>query len=158
VVKAISGVQTVRFKNELERNITIKLGYANAKIYKCPACERPSCYRAYGSSKVCVCGGGSRGRGGTQSWGVVWGVWSRGMQWDAGMQWVWAVQEGNLGGRREGAQHHHQATYGSSKVCVREGGRGAWAQPRQGRRVKMGEVQCDGSWGPPQQTKCRIQL
>lgn len=33
VVKAISGVQTVRFKNELERNITIKLGYANAKVY-----------------------------------------------------------------------------------------------------------------------------
>ncbi|CAM9593814.1 unnamed protein product, partial [Choristocarpus tenellus] len=32
VVKAISG--TVRFKNELERNITIKLGYANAKIFK----------------------------------------------------------------------------------------------------------------------------
>ena len=30
VVKAISGVQTVRFKNEMERNITIKLGYANA--------------------------------------------------------------------------------------------------------------------------------
>jgi translation initiation factor 2 subunit 3 len=26
VVKALSGVQTVRFKNELERNITIKLG------------------------------------------------------------------------------------------------------------------------------------
>ena len=34
VVKAISGVQTVRFKNELERNITIKLGYANAKIFR----------------------------------------------------------------------------------------------------------------------------
>ncbi|CAM9744880.1 unnamed protein product [Chrysoparadoxa australica] len=34
VVKSISGVQTVRFKNELERNITIKLGYANAKIFK----------------------------------------------------------------------------------------------------------------------------
>ena len=34
VVKSISGVQTVRFKNELERNITIKLGYANAKVYK----------------------------------------------------------------------------------------------------------------------------
>lgn len=33
VVKAISGVHTVRFKTELERNITIKLGYANAKIY-----------------------------------------------------------------------------------------------------------------------------
>jgi translation initiation factor 2 subunit 3 len=33
VVKSISGRSTVRFKNELERNITIKLGYANAKIY-----------------------------------------------------------------------------------------------------------------------------
>lgn len=53
VVKAISGVQTVRFKNELERNITIKLGYANAKIYKCEddACPRPATYRAYSSNK-----------------------------------------------------------------------------------------------------------
>jgi translation initiation factor 2 gamma subunit (eIF-2gamma) len=53
VVKAISGVQTVRFKNELERNITIKLGYANAKIYKCdnPKCPRPVCYTSGGSSK-----------------------------------------------------------------------------------------------------------
>lgn len=53
VVKAISGVQTVRFKNELERNITIKLGYANAKIYKCSNanCERPACYKAHSSSK-----------------------------------------------------------------------------------------------------------
>lgn len=53
VVKAISGVQTVRFKNELERNITIKLGYANAKIYKCDneECPRPGCYRSYKSEK-----------------------------------------------------------------------------------------------------------
>ncbi|KAJ5973580.1 hypothetical protein N7481_010790 [Penicillium waksmanii] len=53
VVKAISGVQTVRFKNELERNITIKLGYANAKIYKCDndACPRPTCYKSYSSDK-----------------------------------------------------------------------------------------------------------
>jgi len=53
VVKAISGVQTVRFKNEMERNITIKLGYANAKIFKCSnsACPRPGCYKSYGSSK-----------------------------------------------------------------------------------------------------------
>eukprot|EP01116_Phalansterium_solitarium_P005003 TRINITY_DN1625_c0_g6_i1.p1 TRINITY_DN1625_c0_g6~~TRINITY_DN1625_c0_g6_i1.p1 ORF type:complete len:470 (-),score=159.75 TRINITY_DN1625_c0_g6_i1:408-1817(-) len=51
VVKSISGVQTVRFKNELERNITIKLGYANAKLYKCPKCPRPSCYVSYGSNK-----------------------------------------------------------------------------------------------------------
>eukprot|EP01024_Parvocaulis_polyphysoides_P073632 TRINITY_DN948_c0_g1_i2.p2 TRINITY_DN948_c0_g1~~TRINITY_DN948_c0_g1_i2.p2 ORF type:complete len:148 (+),score=19.24 TRINITY_DN948_c0_g1_i2:215-658(+) len=53
LVKAISGVQTVRFKNELERNITIKLGYANSKLYKCddPTCERPASYAAFGSSK-----------------------------------------------------------------------------------------------------------
>ena len=38
VVKAISGVKTVRYKSELERNITIKLGYANAKIFKCRVC------------------------------------------------------------------------------------------------------------------------
>ncbi|KAG7093736.1 hypothetical protein E1B28_007387 [Marasmius oreades] len=53
VVKALSGVMTVRFKNELVRNITIKLGYANAKIYKCSneACPRPGCYRSYRSDK-----------------------------------------------------------------------------------------------------------
>ncbi|GAB1862437.1 protein-synthesizing GTPase [Camponotus japonicus] len=53
IVKAISGVQTVRFKNELERNITIKLGYANAKIYECenPKCPRPGRYISGGSSK-----------------------------------------------------------------------------------------------------------
>lgn len=53
VVKAISGVHTIRFKNEMERNITIKLGYANAKIYKCDnaKCPRPGCYKSYNSSK-----------------------------------------------------------------------------------------------------------
>ncbi|RCK63346.1 Eukaryotic translation initiation factor 2 subunit gamma [Candida viswanathii] len=53
VVRAISGVQTVRFKDELERNITIKLGYANAKIYKCdnPECPEPDCYRSFKSDK-----------------------------------------------------------------------------------------------------------
>lgn len=42
-----SHLQTVRFKNELERNITIKLGYANAKIYKCEdeRCPRPMSYK-----------------------------------------------------------------------------------------------------------------
>mmetsp|Transcript_61641 Transcript_61641/g.127370 ORF Transcript_61641/g.127370 Transcript_61641/m.127370 type:complete len:435 (+) Transcript_61641:184-1488(+) len=54
LVKAITGTQTVRFKNELERNITIKLGYANSKIFRCrnPYCPRPGCYRATGSSRT----------------------------------------------------------------------------------------------------------
>jgi len=48
VVKALSGRDTIRFKTEMVRNITIKLGYANAKIYKCDAgeekCPSPGCY------------------------------------------------------------------------------------------------------------------
>ncbi|KAI6653201.1 hypothetical protein LOD99_3726 [Oopsacas minuta] len=53
VVKAISGVQTVRFTIEIKKNITIKLGYANAKIYKCDHdnCPRPSSYMSAGSAK-----------------------------------------------------------------------------------------------------------
>lgn len=48
------------------RNITIKLGYANAKIYKCNSekCQRPGCYTSRGSStpdtfpcEVKECGG-----------------------------------------------------------------------------------------------------
>lgn len=50
VVKSISGVQTVRFKNELERNITIKLGYANAKIYHCSTMPRLGSYMSQGSA------------------------------------------------------------------------------------------------------------
>ncbi|CAN4112505.1 unnamed protein product [Withania somnifera] len=53
IVRAISGIQTTRFKCELERNITVKLGYANAKIYKCEdeSCPRPLCYKSYGSGE-----------------------------------------------------------------------------------------------------------
>lgn len=51
IVQAISGISTIKFKAELERNITIKLGYANAKIYKCQGtCKRPDCYQSYNSS------------------------------------------------------------------------------------------------------------
>eukprot|EP00037_Helgoeca_nana_P008634 m.76865 g.76865 ORF g.76865 m.76865 type:complete len:461 (+) comp19060_c0_seq3:6426-7808(+) len=51
VVKSISGVRTVRFKNEFVRNITIKLGYANAKIYHCPQAPRLGSYISCGSAK-----------------------------------------------------------------------------------------------------------
>lgn len=51
VVRAITGIQTVRFKDELERNITIKLGYANAKLFRCKNihCPRPGCFRSTNS-------------------------------------------------------------------------------------------------------------
>lgn len=51
VVKAISGIHTIKFKNEMIRNITIKLGYANAKIYKADGPkDEPGLYRSKGSS------------------------------------------------------------------------------------------------------------
>lgn len=45
LVKQISKINPIKYKSELERNITIKLGYANAKIYKCFNCKRPNCYQ-----------------------------------------------------------------------------------------------------------------
>jgi len=51
LVRAISGVNTVRHYDEKFRNITIKLGYANAKLYKCPECPAPSCYKSFPSKK-----------------------------------------------------------------------------------------------------------
>lgn len=46
VVKNISGEATQRHSKEKEKNITIKLGYANAKIYQCPKCTAPECYQS----------------------------------------------------------------------------------------------------------------
>jgi len=50
LVRAVSGTNTVRHFREKFRNITIKLGYANAKLFKCPTCKAPECYRSSGSS------------------------------------------------------------------------------------------------------------
>jgi len=44
VVRAVSGVKTTRFREESVRNITIHLGYANAKLYKGIGLKRPNCY------------------------------------------------------------------------------------------------------------------
>ena len=47
LVKSLSGKATQKFKKELEKNITIKLGYSNAKIFKCSFCPRPKCYQSF---------------------------------------------------------------------------------------------------------------
>ena len=44
IVKKLTGKATQAFSSEKERNITIRLGYANAKIYKCNSCTPPLCY------------------------------------------------------------------------------------------------------------------
>jgi translation initiation factor 2 subunit 3 len=49
VVKAISDVRTMQYRKEAAMNLTIHLGYANAKIFKCPKCPCPDCYSAFGS-------------------------------------------------------------------------------------------------------------
>ena len=51
LVHCISGIQTTKHKVEKERNITMYLGYANAKLYKCPKCPDLEAYRAYGANK-----------------------------------------------------------------------------------------------------------
>ncbi|KEG09024.1 putative translation initiation factor EIF-2B gamma subunit [Trypanosoma grayi] len=51
VVKALSGVKTQKYHREAVMNITIHLGYANAKVFKCDKCELPAAYHAFPSSQ-----------------------------------------------------------------------------------------------------------
>jgi translation initiation factor 2 subunit 3 len=44
LVQALTGVWASRHSEELRRGITIRLGYADAPIYKCPKCNEPECY------------------------------------------------------------------------------------------------------------------
>jgi translation initiation factor 2 subunit 3 len=44
LVQALTGIWTARHSEELRRGITIKIGYADAFIYKCPKCRAPSNY------------------------------------------------------------------------------------------------------------------
>lgn len=54
LVQAITGIWTARHSEELKRGITIRVGYADAVIYKCPKCSPPF---NYSTSKICpVCG------------------------------------------------------------------------------------------------------
>ena len=55
----IEGIKTQKHSSEKERNITIKLGYANCKIFKCKECPIPDCYYSSNSKTTemtCDCG------------------------------------------------------------------------------------------------------
>ena len=55
LVYGLTGKWTDTHSEEIKRGITIKLGYADAAIYKCPKCPAP---QAYGTSPKCgKCGG-----------------------------------------------------------------------------------------------------
>lgn len=44
IVQAITGIWPAKHSEELKRGITIKIGYADAAIYRCPSCEEPHNY------------------------------------------------------------------------------------------------------------------
>ena len=44
LVQALSGKWTAMHSEEIKRGITIRLGYADFNIFKCPKCEEPDCY------------------------------------------------------------------------------------------------------------------
>nr|MDO8111788.1 translation initiation factor IF-2 subunit gamma [Candidatus Sigynarchaeota archaeon] len=44
LVQALSGVRTDRYSEEVERGISIKLGYADTIIARCTKCPEPDCY------------------------------------------------------------------------------------------------------------------
>jgi len=53
LVQALTGVWASRHSEELRRGITIKLGYADAPIYRCPNCAPPQCYSTEPKCKGC---------------------------------------------------------------------------------------------------------
>ena len=53
LTKALTSQWTDRHSEEIKRGISIKLGYADATIYKCPDC---SAGENYSVKKKCSCG------------------------------------------------------------------------------------------------------
>ena len=53
VLREITGTNLMKFKKEAEKNMTIKLGYTNTKIYKCPNCPKPYCYQIHNDKLEC---------------------------------------------------------------------------------------------------------
>lgn len=53
LTRALTGVRTGKSQKEQERNMTIKLGYANAKLWRCRStlCPRPWCFQATGAGQ-----------------------------------------------------------------------------------------------------------
>jgi translation initiation factor 2 subunit 3 len=54
LVQAITGIWTARHSEELRRGITIRIGYADALIYKCPKCRSPNNYTVKEKCPTCA--------------------------------------------------------------------------------------------------------
>jgi translation initiation factor 2 subunit 3 len=53
LTQRLTGKWTDEHSEEIKRGISIKLGYADAAIYKCPKCEEPQCYCTDSKCKIC---------------------------------------------------------------------------------------------------------
>ena len=53
LVKALTNKWTDTHSEEIKRGITIRLGYADLSIYKCPNCPEPDCYSITPKCKKC---------------------------------------------------------------------------------------------------------
>ena len=53
LTKALSGVWTDRHSEEIKRGISIRLGYADTALYKCPKCPEPECYTVKNTCDHC---------------------------------------------------------------------------------------------------------
>jgi len=53
LVQSLTGIWTARHSEELRRGITIRIGYADAFIYKCPKCRGPYNYRTQTKCPLC---------------------------------------------------------------------------------------------------------
>lgn len=55
LIKALTGINPMKFTKEAEKNMTIKLGYTNAKFFKCNNCPEPLCYQV-NQQECTLCG------------------------------------------------------------------------------------------------------
>ena len=53
LVQALTGEWASKHSEELKRGITIKLGYADFAVYKCPDCSEPECYCTSSDCPTC---------------------------------------------------------------------------------------------------------
>jgi translation initiation factor 2 subunit 3 len=53
ITEALTGKWTSAHSEELRRGITIKVGYADAAVYKCTGCPPPKCYNTEGECNDC---------------------------------------------------------------------------------------------------------
>ncbi len=53
LVQALTGLWTARHSEELKRGVSIRIGYADVAVYKCPSCEPPDCYTVHSTCLHC---------------------------------------------------------------------------------------------------------